>query len=184
MLPQKSLYHQRLILQRLQIQEAQRSGIRVDDQTLNQTISRIAESNGLNLKQFKQVLERDGYSFSGFREDVRNEILVGRVRNSKVKNRIKVSEQEIDHLLETVAGSGCIFIRNGKEHNAEAARDHLALKRRKGKRYYSNTEEFIEKLASSSSWSGKPYRIRCGDDEVLAATWFTDTLSAYRAEPR
>ena len=94
------------------------------------------------------------------------------------------TDREIDHLLETVAGSGCIFIRNGKEHGAEAARDHLALKRRKGKRYYSNTEEFIDRLASSSSWSGKPYRIRCGADEVLAATWFIDTLTAYRAEPR
>ncbi|TNG00275.1 MAG: molecular chaperone SurA [Gammaproteobacteria bacterium] len=98
----------RLILQRLQLQEAQRSGIRVDDQTLNQTISRIAEGNGLNLKQFKQVLERDGYSFSGFREDVRNEIMVGRVRNSKVKNRIKVSDQEIDHLLENIESRGDI----------------------------------------------------------------------------
>jgi hypothetical protein len=96
----------------------------------------------------------------------------------------EATDREIDHLLNTVAGSDCIFIRNGKEHDAAAARDHLALKRRKGKRYYSNTEEFIDRLASSSSWSGKPYRIRCGDDEVLAATWFTDTLAAYRTGAR
>ena len=61
----------------------------------------------------------------------------------------EATDREIDHLLETVAGSGCVFIRNGKEHDAAKARDHLALKRRKGKRYYSNTEEFIERLASS-----------------------------------
>ena len=90
-------------------------------------------------------------------------------------------ELEIDHLLNTVAASGCIFIRNGKEHAAEDARDHLAMKRKRGKRYYSSTEEFIERLASSSSWSGKPYHIRCGDSERPAQDWFTAVLEEYRA---
>lgn len=88
---------------------------------------------------------------------------------------------EIDYLLNTVASSDCTFIRNGKEHGPEAARDHLNLKRRKGKRYFSTTEEFIERLATSSSWSGKPYHIRCGDGEPqLAKAWFEKILSEYR----
>ena len=90
---------------------------------------------------------------------------------------------EIDYLLETVVASDCTFIRNGKEHGAEAARDHLSLKRRKGKKYFSTTEEFIERLASSSSWSGKPYHIRCGDGEPqLAESWFSDVLREYRSD--
>ena len=89
---------------------------------------------------------------------------------------------EIDYLLDTVAASDCTFIRNGKEHGPEAARDHLSLKRRKGKKYFSTTEEFIERLASSSSWTGKPYRIRCGDGEAqLAKTWFNGVLQEYRS---
>ena len=88
---------------------------------------------------------------------------------------------EIDYLLDTVASSDCTFIRNGKEHDAEAARDHLSLKRRKGSKYFSTTEEFIERIASSSSWTGNPYRIRCGDGEAqLAESWFKGILGDYR----
>ena len=89
---------------------------------------------------------------------------------------------EIDYLLDTVVTSGCTFIRNGKEHEPAAAKDHLSMKRRRGKKYYSNAEEFIENLASSSSWSGKPYHIRCGDEEPqLAKVWFSAVLDRYRA---
>lgn len=87
---------------------------------------------------------------------------------------------EIDFLLESVAGSDCTFIRNGDEHQAADARDHLQMKRRRGKRFFDSTEEFIERLASKSSWSGKPYRIRCGGEEVNAGDWFTALLTEHR----
>ena len=87
---------------------------------------------------------------------------------------------EIDYLLEQVADSDCIFIRNGDEHDAAAAVDHLSLKRRRGRRYFNSADEFIEKIASRSSWSGKPYHIRCDGTEQTAAAWFTSVLSAYR----
>ncbi|MCP5090845.1 MAG: DUF5329 domain-containing protein, partial [Gammaproteobacteria bacterium] len=74
-------------------------------------------------------------------------------------------DREIDHLLNTVASSDCVFIRNGKEHGPQAAKEHLSLKRRRGKRFFSSADEFVENLASSSSWSGKPYFIRCGQEE-------------------
>ena len=93
-------------------------------------------------------------------------------------------EEEIDHLLDAVAKSECVFIRNGKEHGAEAAKDHLSLKRRRGKRYFSSADEFIERLASSSSWTGKPYFIRCGaDGEQLASEWFGRILAEFRTVP-
>ncbi len=93
------------------------------------------------------------------------------------------TEQEIDYLLNTVASSDCVFIRNGKEHGPEAARDHLNLKRRRGKRYYTTADEYVEKLASSSSWSGKPYFIRCGDSErEPAGEWFMAVLLEYRSK--
>ncbi len=91
-------------------------------------------------------------------------------------------DAEIDHLLAAVADSGCVFIRNGKEHDARAARDHLQMKRRRGRRYYDDTEEFIERIASKSSMSRKAYRIRCGADETTAAEWFNAVLADYRAE--
>ena len=87
---------------------------------------------------------------------------------------------EIDYLLAAVAGSDCVFIRNGREHDAREARDHLQMKRRRGRRHYDDTDEFIEKIASRSSLSRKPYRIRCGDVEETAATWFGAQLRRYR----
>jgi hypothetical protein len=92
-----------------------------------------------------------------------------------------VMNSEIDYILNTVASSDCVFIRNGKEHGPQAAKEHLNLKRRRGKRYFSSADEFIENLASSSSWSGKPYYIRCGDEEQQPASeWFTEVLAEYR----
>lgn len=91
-------------------------------------------------------------------------------------------DAEIDFLLDFVETSGCTFIRNGKEHEPAAARAHLELKRKRGKRYYHTTEEFIERIASSSSWSGKPYLIRCGDEEAKPIKpWYRQALSEYRS---
>lgn len=92
------------------------------------------------------------------------------------------TKAEIDHMLAEVAESGCVFIRNGDEHDADAARDHLAMKRRRGRRHFDTADEFIEKIASRSSFSGKPYHIRCDGDQKTAKLWFEDALSAYRAE--
>ena len=94
-----------------------------------------------------------------------------------------VMDAEIDYILETVATSNCVFIRNGKEHGPESAKSHLNMKRDRGKKYYSNADEFIENLASSSSWSGKPYYIRCGEEEKqLAKEWFSAVLAEYRGK--
>lgn len=90
-------------------------------------------------------------------------------------------DEEIDFLLKAVETSNCTFIRNGKRYDAEAARKHLQMKRERGKKYFSDADEFIENLASKSSWSGKPYFIQCGDDpEQPSAEWFGALLVKYR----
>ena len=92
-------------------------------------------------------------------------------------------DDEIDFLLTTVGSSECVFIRNGDQHEAAAAQKHLQMKRKRGKRYYDNADEFIEKLASKSSFSGKLYYIQCGDEaEQPAGEWFSAALSTYRAQ--
>lgn len=97
---------ERLIIHRLQIKEAERAGIVVEDQTLNRTLQKIAETNNLTLQQFRRLLERDGISFSQFREEIRDEIMISRIRNRAVNERIRITEQEIDHLLENLLNSG------------------------------------------------------------------------------
>jgi len=90
-------------------------------------------------------------------------------------------DAEIDYLIESVAKSPCTFVRNGREHDAAAASGHLQMKRKRGKRYYDTTEEFIERIASRSSWTGKDYQIRCGDaDPEPARDWFFSRLKVFR----
>ena len=101
---------ERLILTKLQIQTAQNTAIRVDDESLNRTISNIAAGNQLSLAQFRQVLEGDGYSYEKFREDIRNEILISRLQQRQVNNRITVSEREIENHLETQEHQGKLEI--------------------------------------------------------------------------
>jgi hypothetical protein len=100
--------------------------------------------------------------------------------NAAGESASATADREIDHLLATVAQSDCVFVRNGREHDAAAASDHLALKRRRGKRYYSTADEFVDRLASKSSWSGKPYIISCDGEEQTANEWFSAALERYR----
>ena len=97
---------ERLIMTKLQIQMAEKGGMRVDDETLNRTISNIAAENKLSLSEFREVLEQDGYDYEVFREDIRNEIMISRLRQHQVVNRITISDREIDNFLETQAHQG------------------------------------------------------------------------------
>ena len=90
---------EQLIMNKLQLQFAANTGILVDDETLNRAISNIAAENKVNLSQFREILERDGYSYEAFREDIRNEIVIARLRQRQVDNRISVTDREIDYHL-------------------------------------------------------------------------------------
>lgn len=90
--------------------------------------------------------------------------------------------EEIEYLLTTVGASGCTFQRNGKAHSAEDAEAHLRMKYKSGNRHASTTEKFIERLASASSWTGKPYFIECpGSEPVKTGDWFMARLLEYRS---
>ncbi len=96
----------RLILTKLQIQMAENTGIRVDDESLNRTISNIAAENKLSLAQFREILESDGYSYEKFREDIRHEILTSRLRQRQVDNRITVTDREIRNFMDNQEHQG------------------------------------------------------------------------------
>ena len=90
---------ERMILTKIQLQLAENTGIRVDDETLNRTISNIAAGNNVSLSQFKEILEKDGFNYEKFRENIRNEIIVSRLRQREVDNRISITSKEIDNTL-------------------------------------------------------------------------------------
>lgn len=88
-----------MIMIKLQTQFAERTGIKVDDETLNQTINRIAAENNLSLSRFRDILERDGVNYESFREDIRNEITIAQLKRRQVDNRVTVTDREIDNFL-------------------------------------------------------------------------------------
>ncbi len=97
---------ERLINDRAQLQLAQETGLRVDDLQLDRTLRRIAEENRLTLQELRTAVERDGMSFSQFREDIRNEIILTRLRERDVDNKIAVSDAEIDQFLNSQQAQG------------------------------------------------------------------------------
>jgi len=103
-LPDRKILEQQvleqLILQKAQLRLAKNIGIQVDDVQLDRAMERIAESNRLTLPEFRRRLEADGIPYAQFREEVREQILLSRVREREVDNKIQVSESEIDLFLE------------------------------------------------------------------------------------
>jgi peptidyl-prolyl cis-trans isomerase SurA len=97
---------ERLIVDNLQLQMAAQTGIKVDDAQLDKTIERIAEQNNLTLPAFKKALEEEGTRFYKFREDIRNDIILARLRERDVDNKVNISEAEIDNYLSTQEKEG------------------------------------------------------------------------------
>ena len=89
----------RLIGDRVQLQFAKETGLRVDDAELERAIQRIAEQNKITVQALRDTLEKDGVPYAKFREDIRNEIIMSRLREREVDNKIVITESEIDALL-------------------------------------------------------------------------------------
>ncbi len=95
---------ERMIVNRAQMQLARESGIRIDDILLDRAVARIAEQNKMSVQEFRDQLEREGVSFARFREEVREEITLQRLREREVDNKLQITESEIDSFLAASAG--------------------------------------------------------------------------------
>lgn len=95
---------ERMIIERVQLQLARENGIRVDDASVNAALARIAEANRLTLPQLRERVEADGMSFDAFRESIRAEITMARLREREVEGRLQIPETEIDAFLAEQAG--------------------------------------------------------------------------------
>jgi len=90
---------ERMIVDRAQMQLAREVGIRIDDTMLDRAIARIAEQNKMTLPQFRAELEREGTPYARFREEIREEITMQRLREREVDNKIQITESEVDNYL-------------------------------------------------------------------------------------
>lgn len=90
---------ERLIVERAQVQLAQETSLRVDDATLERAIERIAGNNKLSVEQLRAALEKDGVAWNRFRDEIRTEILLTRLREREVDSRVVVTDAEIDNFI-------------------------------------------------------------------------------------
>ncbi len=97
---------ERLIMDRVQILQARESGVLIDDLQLDQAIGRIASNNRMTMPQFRQALEKDGIQYAKFREDIRGEIAIARLREREVDSKLVISDGEIDNYLADQKASG------------------------------------------------------------------------------
>lgn len=112
---------ERMIVDRVQLQLARETGLRISDIEVDAALRRIADNNRLSLADFRAALERDGIAWPKFREDIREEITLARIREREVDSRLVISEGEIDNYLANPAQSAA-------ESNAEVQVAHIIVR--------------------------------------------------------
>lgn len=95
-----------LITESIQMQMADRAGMRISDNELNETMANIAERNGMSLAQFENQLAAEGVSYNQAREQIRKEMLTSRVQQRQVGNRVRVTDREVENYLESLEARG------------------------------------------------------------------------------
>lgn len=90
---------EKLIVQKVQLQRAEQVGIRVSDAEVDAALTNIARQNGISLSEMRATIERDGFNFSDFRDDMRKDMITERVRYAYANSTVKVSDHEIDLFL-------------------------------------------------------------------------------------
>ena len=139
----------RLITDQVQLQLAKETGLRVDDTELDRAINRIAQDNKSTLPQLRAALDKDGVPFARFREDIRNEIILSRLRQREVDNKIVISDGEIDSFISTQDRAG-----RGEEyklsHILVRVPENASPEQIQGRR--SRAEQALQQLGSGSDF--------------------------------
>jgi peptidyl-prolyl cis-trans isomerase SurA len=94
----------RLVVESLQLQMADRAGVRIADEELNQALEGVAAQNQMSIPQFRAAIENDGVSYAEVRDQLRRELKIARVQKGIMRNRIEISEQEIRNFLDSELG--------------------------------------------------------------------------------
>ncbi|MDA9730483.1 peptidylprolyl isomerase [Gammaproteobacteria bacterium] len=119
---------EQLITAEIQLQIADRVGIKISDEELNLTVKRLAQQNNLSIEEFIEVVEERGDSYSDLREEVRKNLKINRVQQGRIQNKIQISRDELTNFLETEEAQNQlgpelkvrqILIRNNSSKNAD-----------------------------------------------------------------
>jgi len=150
---------ERMIADRVQLQLARETGLRVDDGQLEKILTRIAGENKMSLPQFREAIERDGLPFTRFREDLRDEVLMSRLRDREVDSRIVVTDSEIDNFLRSREAQ--------KGDDDEMALAHILVRVPEG----ASPEQLAERRARADQALAQ---LKSGSDFAQVAAAFSD----------
>jgi peptidyl-prolyl cis-trans isomerase SurA len=94
---------ERMITERSLLQFAKETGVRIDDTTVERAVLRIAQDNKVTPEEFRKVLDREGIPYAKYREDIRRELTMQRLREREVESRVMVTDAEVDNFLASTA---------------------------------------------------------------------------------
>jgi peptidyl-prolyl cis-trans isomerase SurA len=97
-----------VIMKKLELRAAEREGIVIDDNTLNEAIESIAQQNNVTLTQMRQTIEGEGFNFAEFREQIRGELTATRLRQRVVDSGVQISDQEVNNALSSEPAQGSV----------------------------------------------------------------------------
>src|SRR5512140_3531853 len=106
--PQNVLRQQvleRLVLQEIQAQRANRAGLKVPDEALNSALTEVAQRNNIPLSQLPEALSQQGADYASYREEMRRELTLGLLRQRDVLQRISITPREVDQFLSKQAST-------------------------------------------------------------------------------
>ena len=153
----------RLILDSIQLQLANRYGVRIPDQQLDEAMTRLARQNGLTLEQFRIALEQSGQSYAAAREGLRDDLAIQRVQQGNVMRNINISEQEIDNFLTTEEGEAMT------QPEYQVVQALLSISRGEDAAEIAAKESYVNEVLSNIQ-SGQPFEQAVSGTEPYAFT--------------
>jgi len=142
---------EKMIIDKLQRQLAERAGITVTEEMLNNSAADIAQRNNLTLQQFRAELERQGMTYKSFLDNMRNEIIINQLRSREIGGRIKVTDREVDHYLETQGQAGNDAIQFHLGHILIAVKE--AASATQIQKAQSKADELVKKLRAGQDFT-------------------------------
>ena len=154
----------RMIVDSLQLQMANRAGVRISEQELNAALADIAKNSNMTIDQLRQSMIKDDVNWELFREDLRNEIKVARVRNGQVSRRINISEREIDNLVKLIDAEGAQNVQYHLGHiliPIKDSGDQASIQEAREK-----VQDLIKQLRNGADFSGLAIRHSAGQEAL------------------
>jgi parvulin-like peptidyl-prolyl isomerase len=154
---------ERLIIERIQLQQARETALQIDDTQLDTYLRRVADANKLSVAEFRYAIEKDGIPWSTFRNEIRDELTISRLREREVDHRLVITDGEIDNYLATPATNSS----GGEDYNIA----HILLRVSE----QASPEQLLRVRARAEQ---AQLQLKRGDDFAQVAASFSDAPDA------